>query len=432
MTIAAEKLSHPRTRLYGLICLGALGLLIVWGFLAPLAEGVVASGNLSVDNNRKAVQHLEGGIVRAVAVREGSTVKEGDVILELDDINARAQRDQAAQDVAALLLAQARLESFLAGQPQIRFVDVTALRLDPGVEADLRRHQQDVFVQQTRWLSASAGLIRSRQGAVLSNSASKAAQIAAMEDGLAAARSELTLAESLLEKRLVRLDHVQGLRQRVAAQEADLARLKAEKTQGGVDAAVYDMELAESRAMVFRDASNELVKVKTDLLSTQERLAAAEGVFARSLVRAPRSGTVLNLAATTVGGVVQPGETLMEIVPDNEKLIATVRVTPNDRDSIYEGQDVKVQITAFQSWLTPRLSGKLMGVSADLKTVKETGASYYEARIILNGEDVKQKGLRIRAGMPVEAFISSGQTRTAFDYLFEPLLQVLRRGAVAR
>ncbi|ESQ76982.1 HlyD family type I secretion periplasmic adaptor subunit [Asticcacaulis sp. AC402] len=432
MTIAAEPFKDRLAGIYGMVCLAALAGTLVWATFAPLAEGVVASGAVTVDDNRKKVQHLEGGIIRTIAVREGASVRQGDVLFELDNIGARAQRDQAAQEYAGLLLSQARLEAFLAGRHQMDGVDLSGLGIAPGVESELRRQQGDLFYQQKRWLSADGNLMRARQSNLMSSSQSKQGQIVAQEAALKASRDELALNEQLLAMQMVKIDHVQQLRRQVAGQEAELSRLRSESTMDGLQASTVDQEVARARAEAFRNASTELVQVKTELLTTRERLSAADDVLERKIIRAPRSGVVLNLAFSTLGGVVQAGEPLLEIVPQDTSLIAQVRINPTDRNDVYDGQAVLAQISAFDSWKAPRIPGKVLGVSADLKRDQQTGASYYEARIELDQSRLRRDQLSVRPGMPVEAFIASGRTRTAIDYFFEPLLAVVRRGFVAQ
>ena len=432
MIVAADRFNDKRTALYGITCLAGLGVFLVWAVFAPLEEGVTASGNVAVDSNRKEIQHLEGGIVRKVYVKEGSQVHQGELLVQLDDLRARAQRDQAAQDVATLELSQARLEAFLEGRDSMETIDLKDLQLNPRVEAEIRRRQADLFKGQQRWLSADQSLIRSKQSAMVQNGQSRGGQIKAAEDALAAAHNELDLNERLLTMKLTHLDHVLDLRKQVASMESDVSRLKAERDQDLMQASVFDNESVQSRSQILKDSDNELLQVKTELLSTEEKLRSAEDVLERTRIYAPRAGAVMNLGISTVGGVVQPGERIMEIVPSDTHLVATVRVKPTDRDSVFEGEPIKAQISAFASWKTPRIGGKVIMVSPDLKEVKENGAPYYEARIELDPTVVNREHLLVRPGMPVEAFIDTGRSRTMIDYLFEPLIRVVSHGALAR
>jgi len=164
-------------------------------------------------------------------------------------------------------------------------------------------------------------------------------------------------------------------------------------------------------------------------LAAQERLNAAQDILDRSVIFAPVSGEVLNMAFSTIGGVVRSGETLMEIVPSIGEVTASVQIAATDRSSIFEGQLVRTQFSSYKGWQAPRLEGEIIDVSADLKTDPVTAVSYYEARIRVPASEIaKTTNVDVIPGMPVDAFIFSGKSRTMLDYLLEPLGESLFRG----
>ncbi len=170
--------------------------------------------------------------------------------------------------------------------------------------------------------------------------------------------------------------------------------------------------------------------MRTQLQQAEERLSSAQDILNRSVIVAPVAGEILNLRFTTRGGVVRPGEAILEIVPQVGEITASVRIRPNERAAVYQGQAVRTRVTAFKSWLTPQLDGEVVSVSADLKTDQETGAPYYEVRVTIPASELIKLGVReIIPGMPVEVFIYSGSSRTTLDYLFEPISESLFRGA---
>jgi len=182
------------------------------------------------------------------------------------------------------------------------------------------------------------------------------------------------------------------------------------------------------RAYAQENAAN-LLSTSADLLAAEERLNAAQDILDRSVIFAPVSGEVLNMAFSTIGGVVRSGETLMEIVPNIGEVTASVQIAATDRSSVFEGQLVRTQFSSYKGWQAPRLEGEIIDVSADLKTDPVTAVSYYEARIRVPASEIaKTTNVDILPGMPVDAFIYSGKSRTMLDYLLEPLGESLFRG----
>ena len=216
----------------------------------------------------------------------------------------------------------------------------------------------------------------------------------------------------------------------VATLEADISRLRTEAQQAATLEEDLTGQIAQTEAAFLRQVSADQLEVRSQLEQATERLSAAQDVLNRSVVLAPQGGEVLNLRFATRGGVVRPGEAILEIVPASGEMTASVRIQPADRAAVYEGQAVRTRVTAYKSWMTPRLDGEVISVSADLKTDQNTGASYYEVRIRIPADQAARLGeLDVIPGMPVEVFIFSGSSRTTLDYLLEPISESLFRGA---
>jgi HlyD family type I secretion membrane fusion protein len=231
-------------------------------------------------------------------------------------------------------------------------------------------------------------------------------------------------------RQMARLDEVRSMEREVASMEADLGRLRTEAQQAETFEQDLAGQIAQTEAEFARQISAESLDVRVNLQSAEERLSAAQDVLNRSIVLAPRAGEVLNMRFSTRGGVVGAGESILEIVPNGGEVIAEVRIRPSDRAAVFEGQAVRTQITAYKSWTTPRLDGEVVSVSADLKTDRDTGVTYYEVRVMIPVSELsKLQDLAVIPGMPVEVFIFSGNSRTTLDYLLEPISESLFRGA---
>ncbi|MEM6499346.1 MAG: HlyD family efflux transporter periplasmic adaptor subunit, partial [Pseudomonadota bacterium] len=257
----------------------------------------------------------------------------------------------------------------------------------------------------------------------------RAAQIESTYSALSVAEGELERNRALLSNQMVRADQVTRLAREVAGLNADIARLTAERDEASASAGDSERQIDQLRAERRQAASAELRDARAERLAAVESLNTAQDILDRAVIVAPVSGEVLNLSFTTPGAVVTSAETIMEIVPEDQRVVASVRIRPTDRASIFVGQTVRTQISAYRSWESPRIEGEVQSVSADLKTDPVNGSDYYEARILL-ATDVLAPGeaIEIVPGMPVDAFIYSGHSRTTLDYLFAPMMESVFKG----
>lgn len=383
-----------------------IGGFFLWAALAPLEEGVTASGQVVVQNDRKVIQHLEGGIVGTLYVAEGDRVAQGDLLVALRPLQSEAARDELAYDVGALAASEARLKALKAGLDEIDWSSLETLQLKPSVYEDIRVRQQALFVEQRQAHASEIEVLQQRRTTLEGRVTDAASELAAVRSALSSARADLERRSSLLGERLETINNVAQLEREVASLEGDVARLEGQRNEALANIRETDESIAEVRAKFAESISRELVDAQTRYLAARERLRRTEDRLARTLIRAPRSGEVLNLAVTTIGGVVGPGEPIMEIVPSTDQLIALVRLRPNDRDAVAPGQEVEAQITAYNSFTTPRLKGQVLGVSADLVEDPASRTTFYEARVVLDASDVPPSTqILLIPGMPVETFI---------------------------
>ena len=413
----------------GLACLIGFGGFCAWGAFAPLEEGVTAGGQVIVESNRQVIQHLEGGIVSEIAVREGQWVEQGETLFVLENTVSLAGRDQIIQEYAALGASTARLQSLLDGDSTPDFSILTDLEIGEQERADIITREKSLFNQQRSALAADIAVLRSRSNAAAKSKTASEAQIEIVERSLEVARGELELMQDMQSRQLVRADQVSQAQRLVVAFEGDIARLDAQRSEANSTALDLAAQINQTRAQFAQEISSNFLEVRAALLATEERLRAAQNVLDRAVISAPVAGEVLNLEFTTIGGVVRPGEPIMEIVPNIGEVTASVRIRPTDRSTVYEGQTVRTAFTSFSSWSTPRIDGKIIDVSADLKIDPATSASYYEARILVPASQMSRvENVEVIPGMPVDVFIYSGRSRTMFDYLFEPIRESMFRG----
>ncbi|WP_417486222.1 HlyD family type I secretion periplasmic adaptor subunit [Maricaulis sp.] len=427
---ASRVLGDGFVRNSALICLVGLGGFLAWAGLAPLAEGVPAAGQIVVENDRQVVQHLEGGIIHELLVRDGDRVVAGEALLTLQETASLAVRDELLQEIATLTGSQQRLAALRAGLDEPDFTPLDDLDLTPDQREAVTTRQSDLFRQQTQSFQADIAVLTARRDGARSSRALHAQQIRVTQRVIAAAEDQLALLRERYERQMARLDELRGMERDVAALEADISRLRTDAQQAATLEQDLDGQIAQTEAAFLRQISADQLEVRSQLEQAGERIAAAQDVLNRSVVVAPLSGEVLNLRFATRGGVVRPGEAILEIVPAVGEMTASVRIQPADRAAVYEGQAVRTRLTAYKSWMTPRLDGEVISVSADLKTDQNTGVSYYEVRIRIPADQAARLGeLDVIPGMPVEVFIFSGSSRTTLDYLLEPISESLFRGA---
>ncbi len=423
-----QILQDFQTTIAALICCGGLGVFLLWAAFAPLAEGVTVAGRITIEDNRKVVQHLEGGIIKKLRVSEGAVVEKGDIIVELDDVRARAQRDQALQNLVSNVATLDRLNGLLHGADVITFSKLDDYDIRRETLLEIKARQEQFFAQQKELLHAEIAVLEVQKTALEDSIEAKAAQIEIVKASAAIAKDEIDLKRSMLEDKLIRIDAVQRLEREYAKLQEGALRLSAERQEAKARALELSEQIKQARIRFEERISEELVETKTTILSLQEQYHAAQDVLKRTTIFAPQSGVVMNMHFFTVGGVIGPGEPILEVVPQNVGVIAQVQLNPADRDAVHEGLSVKARLSSYKAWLSPQLEGVVIGISADLKTSPDTGASYYEARIMLDLEEIKQNDqIDIMPGMPVETFIDSGVRRTFLNYLFEPIAGVMRR-----
>lgn len=424
-----RPLRDKTVRNMALLCAVGFGGFCTWGALAPLEEGVAASGQIVVEDNRQMVQHLEGGIVSELRVREGETVQAGDVLVVLQRTASLSSRDQIIQEYGAQAASVARLRALQEQSTAPNFSVLDTLELGEAERDDIIRRETGLFQQQRFSLQADIAVLEARIQSTQQLQRSRDGQILIAQKALASARAELDVISNIFEQQLARRDQVTSAERLVATLEGDIAALTSQRDDARASESDLRAQISQTRASAKRDTAASLLQTSADLLAAQDRLNQAQDVLDRAVIIAPVSGEILNMSFSTIGGVVGSGETLMEIVPDIGEVTASVQISATDRSAISEGQSVRTQFSSYKGWQAPRLTGEIIDVSADLKTDPVTGVPYYEARLrVPKSELAHTQGVDIIPGMPVDVFIYSGRSRTLLDYLFEPLGESLFKG----
>jgi HlyD family secretion protein len=398
-----------------------------WAATTELAGAVIGSGMLVVDSYAKKVQHPIGGVVGELNVREGAKVRAGDVLVRLDETVTRANLLIVVKNLDEQMARQARLEAERDDQELLDFpAELTARASDPDVTRLIVGEYRLFELRRTARAGKKAQL-NERIGQLRE-------QIRGLEEQIQAKHRETTFIDLELEgvrdlwhKKLIQFA-------RLTALERDAARLHGERGALVASTAEAKGRITETNLQIMQidqdlrsEVGHELAEIRAKTSELVEKRVAAEDQLKRVDIRAPQDGTVHQLSLHTVGGVITAGEQIMLIVPAHDSLVVEVRIAPHEIDRVSVGQPVLLRFTAFNQRTTPQLNGEVSQVSADVAVDQKSGVSFYLARIAVPEAEIARLGdVKLIAGMPVEAFIQTGD-RTVISYLIKPISDQLMK-----
>lgn len=395
----------------------------VWSVLAPLSSAAIASGVVETEANRKTIQHLEGGIVRRILVRNGDVVSAGQVLIKLDDTKPRSERDSLRGQLWDAEARQARLIAEQNGWDRIAVPPELAEQVaNYRVIKDILDGQQNIFEARRQVLLSEAAITQQKIKEVLEEVAGLSAQKAALIERSAISRQELETVSTLTAKGLERKSRALLL----AREKADIGG-----QIGEVSARISRAHqvISESQAHLVKLRSDQLHEVALNLRDTEnqlaqlrERLQTIDDQLTRTEIRAPDDGVIMDLRIHTAGGVIGAGEPLADLVPHAGLLVVAARVKPEDIAEVHPGLEAQVHLIPYNQRRVPLLKGTVTYVSADHLIDRQTGHPYYAATIRVTDERLgRMTGVEMVPGMPVRAMIETGTSSVAL-YALRPLL----------
>ncbi len=420
--------SSRTTIVFGLVVvLFFLGGFVAWASFAPLAEAVMASGSIKVYSSRKQIQHLEGGTVKEILVRDGDNVMQGDVLIRLDEIRAATSVAILRDGLDAAVAQEARLFAERDQSKEIIFPESLTGRANNAKIAGILKSQEVLWEARNSALQGEKQILEKQVIQLREDIMGYREQITAKNRESFFIHDELDSVRKLQKKGL-------GGKRRVLELERESAKVDGERSELKSRISSTETEIARKELEIFQVGKNfrqsvvdELKQVQTESLDLRERLNVAEHVFGQTEVRAPVDGIVVGSGVHTIGGVVSPGTTLLELVPANDKLIVEARINPQDIDRVQIGLPAGILITAFNQKNTPELSGMVIYVSADVLQDPQSELFYYIARIEVPEYEVVRLGEKqLQPGMMAEVFLRTGE-RTMSEYLLQPIRNSFRR-----
>ncbi|MFJ5438205.1 HlyD family type I secretion periplasmic adaptor subunit [Pectobacterium brasiliense] len=425
MNQTARRDEKRAVRLGWLLVLAGFGGFLLWALFAPLDKGVMVNGSVVISGNRKVVQHNQGGIVDKIQVKDGDRVEAGQILLTLNEVDARSASEGLDGQYLQLVAREGRL---LAEQQRLSDMVMTP-RLQPLAE----KPEMHVITALQR------DLLRSRQQSLKLDAEGMRTSIAGMEASLSAQRQVMSSKQKQRETLEQQLQGLRSLaaenyvpRNKMLENERLLAQLNGDIAQlaGDINRTRRDIEqqtllIAQRQQEYDKEVNSELADVRALLSDVGSKKEKADFNLANIQMRAPVSGTVVGLKVFTEGGVIAPGQTLLEIVPDDQPLFVDARLPVELVDKVWPGLPVELQFVAFNQSTTPRVAGTVELLSADRLLDERDGSPYYSLRVQVDEAGKRAlEGLEVKPGMPVQGFVRTGE-RSFVNYLFKPLMDRL-------
>ena len=401
------------------------GGLLLGSILFSVSGAVVASGTVSVDGDYKTVQHLEGGIVSKILVHNGDRVKVGQVLVQLEDTQSRASMASTSAKFADYAMQEARLIAERDRKESFEPPATVDLSTDDNIK--LLAAQKSLFETRRTAYLGQQKVLKEKITQADSELEGATAQVASRTKELALNEKELSTVRPLFEKGFVNQQRIGPLEREEVRIRGDMANLKSEMGKFKAGRSEAEARLAQTDKEYSQQAAEDLQKIQAQLAEQTEARKAIADKVARTEIRAPVAGLVHAIAIHTEGGVIAPGGTVLQIIPEGREWVIEAKVTPRDIESVHPGQDATVRFSSFDSHTTPRLSGIVKTVSAAEIADKE-GKTYYTAEVIVPPSELMKldNGQHLIPGMPAEVYLATRE-RSILSYFLKPLTDMMAR-----
>lgn len=417
--------SLQRSRRTALIALGLFAFVaLVAGFLVPIAGAVIGQGRLGVESEVKRIAHPTGGVVSEILVRDGDRVRQGQVLVRLDTTVAGTSASLSSRSVDQLLAQEARLQAEGAGLASIAFPP----ELLSGSESarSAMAAEQRLFALRRTSRAGMRAQLGERVQQLNQQIGGYNVQIGALQKQQKLIAPELKGVRELWSKGLVTINRLNQLERTAVDLDGSIGSLQANISQTRAQIAETREQTISLDQQARSDAATELSQVRAALNEQRVRSVTASAAYDKSAIRAPQDGTVDKLAVATIGGVIQPAETIMELVPDKDGLLVDASISPADIDRVRNGQSARVRLSAFSAGTTPEIPGTLVFISAESATDQKSQQSFYRVKVKLDPAAIRREKLELKPGMPAEVFITT-QSRSLLSYLTKPFRDQLAR-----
>ena len=403
-----------------------------WAAFARLDAAAYAPGRLTVEGQRQSVQHRDGGVIGAIFVKEGQHVRQGQPLMELAAADVRAQARMYSAQYIGLQAQRARLMAEQLGAGHVEwpaeFATLEGQEKEDAQEAI--KLQTTQFVSRASVLTAQTGVLREQAGQVQETARGYRSQLAASTEQARLIGEELDSLRDVADKGFVSKSRIRALERARADLQGQEGQYSASIARSGAEAGENRLKALEAEKAYRERAASELRDVEFSLNEIAPKYRAAKDQLARLAIRAPATGIVVGLSVFTVGGVIAPGQKLMDIVPDHAGLVIEARISPEDIDDLKVGQDAQIRFNSLHERDLPIMDGRITRLSADSFQDEKTGQSFYTGEITVPSKELdiirnrRGEDFNLKAGMPVQVLVPL-RARTALQYALEPLTQSL-------
>lgn len=403
------------------------GVFAAWTWHAPLSSAAVAHGVVSPDGSRKTIQHLEGGIIRQIHVREGDQVEAGAVLVTLEDVRALARLQELKERKTFLLAVEARLVAEQLGADGLDFPRELTQIATPEADAAMVG-QVALFASRKETRTARERILQKRKDQLQEEISGLQEVIKAQDRQISLIEREIGIGQDLVDQGLARLMPLLALQRDLAGLQAERAANRAGIARLGQHIGETELQLQAMKQETLEDVSEQLTKLRAELASVRSLVPEREDAFARTSITAPVSGRVMNVKVTTEGGgILAPGGNILDIVPDDGKLVIDARVRPQDIDAVFPGMRARVLLTAYNQRNLPQMFGEVDSISADRFIDERSGEPYFLAKVHVSSEDIAMldADITLVPGMPADVMVLTGE-RTVFDFLIKPFADSIR------
>lgn len=400
----------------------------VWGAWASLAGAVIAQGQVQIEARAQIVQHRDGGVVKAILVRDGDRVAAGDPLLVLDESELASQAKIIADQLVELRTRAARLAAEQEGAATVSLPGElqSAAEKDTAV-AGIIDGQNNLFAARLATLREATQSYEEQKLQIENEMLGQKAQIGALEEQITLLASELADAEALFEQGLIQGSRVTALKREKASLTGQKGELEASVARNLGRIAQIDVEIVGLSAKRREEAVTELRDVEPRIAGLEEELKAVQTKLARLTLTAPTEGLVHDLQVFSLGAIIRPADPVLYIIPQEEELMITAKIDAYHIDQVFAGRPVVLRFSAFNARTTPELNAEVARVSADVSTDERSGVQYYTTELRVSREEIARLGDQpLLPGMPVEVFIQTGE-RSPLSYLAKPFTDYFER-----
>lgn len=415
---ATDRPQWRRLARQGAVTLAITGAAVIfWAAAAPIAGAVVAPARIKVELNRKTVQHQEGGIVREILVREGQHVQAGDPLLVVGDLRTDAELALHRDALRAALAARARATAEAALQPGVTIPP----ELQGADAADHVGRERALFAARRRALDDQVASLREQVHQAQSQAEALQARIDAADDSNQYAASELQMNEQLVKEGFINRTRMLALQRNAADYRARLAEFRGELAAVRQRIGEMNAHSAQLRNQYQSQAADELKEASTRVRETEQKLLPSRDQAERQLVRSPVAGEVMALRVAAVGEAIAPRAPLLDVVPEQERLVVEARVRPQDVEHVRKGGSAEVRLLGDEASALRPLPARVTFVSPDRMSSPDGRDAWFDTTVEVDATALRQRpDVRLQAGMPVELFVTTAQ-RTPIEYLAKPL-----------